>query len=66
MPALGRAPKGSGEDPVLAGIPAGEACDLDAISERTGLSSARLLPRLCELELLGLVRRAGGGRFIRV
>jgi hypothetical protein len=25
-----------------------------------------LLPRLFELELRGLVRRAGGGRFVRV
>ena len=27
---------------------------------------ARLLPRLFELELQGLVRRAGGGRFVRI
>jgi predicted Rossmann fold nucleotide-binding protein DprA/Smf involved in DNA uptake len=38
---------------------------LDAIAERSGLTVARLLPRLFELELRGLVRRAGGGRFIR-
>ena len=43
----------------------GEPCDLDAIAERSGLSVARLLPRLFELELQGLVRRAGGGRFVR-
>ncbi|HYK53725.1 MAG TPA: DNA-processing protein DprA [Candidatus Eremiobacteraceae bacterium] len=54
------------EDPVLAGLPAGESCDLDALAERTGLTSARLLPRLFELELAGLVRRVGGGRFARV
>src|SRR5207253_299974 len=54
------------EDPVLACLVAGESCDLDAIAERTGLSTARLLPRLFELELAGLVRRAGGGRFLRV
>ena len=34
------------EDPVLAGLPAGEPCDLDVLAERTGLASARLLPRL--------------------
>jgi DNA processing protein len=54
------------EDPVLAGLPAGESCDLDALAERTGLASSRLLPRLFELELAGLVRRVGGGRFTRV
>jgi predicted Rossmann fold nucleotide-binding protein DprA/Smf involved in DNA uptake len=51
---------------VLAGLPAGESCDLDAIAERTGLTSARLLPRLFELELAGFVKRVGGGRFARV
>ena len=54
------------EDPVLAGLPAGESCDLDVLAERTGLASARLLPRLFELELAGFVRRVGGGRFARV
>ena len=57
---------GRAEDPVLACLPAGEACDLDEISERSGLTPARLLPRLFDLELQGLVRRAGGGRFVRV
>jgi DNA processing protein len=52
-------------DPVLSSLPIGEPCDLDTISERSGLNSARLLPRLLELELQGLVRRAGGGRFVR-
>jgi DNA processing protein len=52
-------------DPVLACLAPGESCDLDAIAERSGLTVARLLPRLLELELRGLVRRAGGGRFIR-
>jgi DNA processing protein len=52
-------------DPVLACLPLGEACDLDGISERSGLSPSRLLPRLFDLELQGLVRRAGGGRFVR-
>jgi DNA processing protein len=63
--AAGRSSGLSG-DPVLACLPAGETCDLDGISERSGLNTARLLPRLFELELRGLVRRAGGGRFARV
>lgn len=54
------------DDPVLAAMPAGDACDLDEIAVRSRLESARLLPRLLELELLGLVRRAAGGRFVRV
>jgi DNA processing protein len=52
-------------DPILECLPPGESCDLDAIAERSGVSVARLLPRLFELELQGLVRRAGGGRFVR-
>jgi DNA processing protein len=52
-------------DPILDCLAPGEPCDLDAISERSGLNSPRLLPRLFELELQGLVRRVGGGRFIR-
>ena len=62
----GRAGGSAPEDPVLQSLPAGEPCDLDAICERTGMRSARLLPRLFELEMQGLVRRAGGGRFVRV
>jgi DNA processing protein len=59
----GRTPK---NDPVLDSLVPGEACDLDAISERSGLNSSRLLPRLFELEMRGLVRRVGGGRFVRI
>ena len=55
-----------GADPVLDCLVPGEACDLDEISGRSGLNSPRLLPRLLELELQGLVRRVGGGRFIRI
>ena len=66
LPSPGRRRANEPEDPVLAGLPAGESCDLDAIAERTGLASARLLPRLFELELAGLVKRVGGGRFARV
>lgn len=54
------------DDPVLASLTAGEPSDLDAIAERTGLTTAKLLPRLFELELQGRVARAGGGRFVRV
>ena len=56
----------SDQDPVLACLPHGEACDLDVIAERSGLQPSRLLPRLFELELQGLVLRVGGGRFIRM
>jgi DNA processing protein len=52
-------------DLVLDCLTLGEACDLDEIAERSGLTTPRLLPRLFELELQGLVRRVGGGRFVR-
>jgi DNA processing protein len=66
-PAAGRSgPVAATTDPVLDALIPGESCDLDAISERTGLSSPRLLPRLFELELQGVVRRIGGGRFVRI
>jgi predicted Rossmann fold nucleotide-binding protein DprA/Smf involved in DNA uptake len=39
--------------------------DLDALAAGSGLDASRLLPRLIELELAGLVRRQGGGRFVR-
>jgi len=61
----GPPPPGLPTDPLLECLPPGETCDLDAIAERSGLSPARLLPRLFELEMQGLVRRAGGGRFVR-
>jgi DNA processing protein len=56
----------SARDPVLDCLIPGEACDLDEISERSGLKTAQLLPRLFELELQGRVRRVGGGRFMRI
>jgi DNA processing protein len=52
-------------DPVLACFTPGEPSDLDRISGLSGLSPAQLLPRLLDLELQGLVGRAGGGRFVR-
>ena len=38
---------------------------LDELVETTGTGPSKLLPRLMELELLGHVRAAGGGRFTR-
>jgi DNA processing protein len=66
MPAPVRPGAPAPDDPVLRGLPAGESCDLEAISERTGLTTTRLLPKLFDLEMRGLVRRVGGGRFARV
>ncbi len=66
LPSLTPRATNTPEDAVLAGLPAGEPCDLDVLAERTGLSPARLLPRLFELELAGLIRRVGGGRFTRI
>jgi DNA processing protein len=55
----------AGEDPVLACLTPGEPSDIDRIAERTGLNPARILVRLSELELEGVVARVGGGRFVR-
>jgi DNA processing protein len=57
---------GAAADPILRCLVPGEASDLDEIAERSGVTTNRLLPRLFELELQGLVRRAGGGRFVRI
>jgi len=57
---------GAAIDPVLRCLVPGEASDLDEIAERSGVKTPRLLPRLFELELQGFVRRAGGGRFVRI
>jgi len=53
-------------DPVLAALTPGEPSDLDAIAERSGLTPAKLLPRLFELEMRGSIARVGGGRFVRI
>jgi DNA processing protein len=53
-------------DTLLAHMAGGEAYDLDGLSSRSGLDGAKLLPRLLDLELRGLVRRVGSGRFMRV
>ena len=52
-------------DPVLRGMDAGHPYDLDALVTVSGLTAPRLLPHLASLELRGLIRRVGGGRFIR-
>jgi DNA processing protein len=52
------------KDPLLAHMEPGEAYELQALAEITGTAGARLLPRLMELELQGLVG-ASGGRFVR-
>jgi DNA processing protein len=53
-------------DPILDCLVPGEPIDLDAIAERSGLTTVRLLPRLLELELQGTIARVGGGRFVRI
>jgi DNA processing protein len=71
MPPAGTGPArrsgaGSSEkDPIVGCLAPGEPSDLDTIAERTGLSPTRLLPRLFELEMQGLVIRVAGGRFVR-
>jgi DNA processing protein len=57
---------GAVRDPIVSCLTPGEPTDLDVIAERSGLSPARLLPRLFELELRGAVARVGGGRFVLV
>jgi len=52
-------------DRLLGAMAEGEPYDLDALSLRSGLDSQKLLPRLLDLELRGLVRRIGSGRFMR-
>lgn len=53
-------------DPILASMSTGEPLGIEEISRHAGLPVPRLLPRLLALELRGEVRRAGGGRFVRV
>ena len=55
----------SSEDPVLRRMDAACAYDIDALAAACGLDAPRLLPHLADLELRGLVRRVGGGRFMR-
>ena len=53
------------DDPVLRNMARGQAYDLDTLSAVSGLPGPRLLPRLMSLEMRQLVRRVGGGRFMR-
>jgi DNA processing protein len=53
-------------DPILGCLAGGEPSDVDGLAALTGLAPSELLTRLFELELQGLVRRAGGGRFVRI
>jgi DNA processing protein len=53
------------EDPVLRAMDQGQPYDLDALAIGSGLQTARLLARLGDLELRGLVTRLEGGRFMR-
>jgi DNA processing protein len=53
-------------DPLLAIMEPGELYRLDELVGATGVGASRLLPRLMELELMGHVAAAGGGRFTRV
>jgi DNA processing protein len=55
---------GSG-DPLLRLMRAGEPYDLDGLAGLSGVDGVRLLPRLLDLELAGLVHRIEGGRFLR-
>ena len=66
LPATRRGDDGTASaDPVLAALPPGEECGLDVIAARADLAPSRVLTRLFELEMRGLVGRAGGGRFVR-
>ena len=53
-------------DPVLACLPPGEACDLDAIAERSGLTPARCCRGCSSWNCRAGARGVGGGRFVRI
>jgi DNA processing protein len=52
-------------EPLLANMQPGEVYSLEELVETTGMRASRLLTRLTELELLGHVSPAGGGRYAR-
>jgi DNA processing protein len=54
------------DDPLLRHMHAGQLYDLDGLAAAAGVDGVRLLPRLLELELRGLVGRIEGGRFMRL
>ena len=53
------------KDPLFMAMEPGHPYDLDSLSALAGVDGVRLLPRLLDLELRGLIGRAGGGRFMR-
>lgn len=55
----------SGKDPLLRVMAAGQPYNLEELGAAAGVDGVRLLPRLLELELQGLVHRIEGGRFMR-
>lgn len=55
------APKYLKSDSLLSVMEAGEVYRLDELMELTGVTGTRLLPRLMELELAGLVTNTGSG-----
>jgi DNA processing protein len=63
--ALSSTSSGVSDDPIVAGMEAGHAYDVDGLAEVSGLANVQLLSRLIDLELQGRVRRVGGGRFMR-
>ncbi len=54
------------DDPVMACLTPGDACDLDEIASETAWPVTQILPRLFELELQGIIKRVAGGRWVRV
>ncbi len=58
-------PKSLQEEPLVGAMDAGEVYGLDELMTLTGVPASRLLTRLTELELNGLVRSVGGGRYVR-
>jgi DNA processing protein len=52
-------------DELLACMQPGESYDPESLGREAELSTSQLLSRLLDLELRGLVRRVGGGRFVR-
>ena len=63
--ALSSTSSGVSDDPIVGGMEAGHAYDVDGLAELSGLANVQLLSRLIDLELQGRVRRVGGGRFMR-
>ena len=59
------AESGHDGDPMLAAMTPGEPYDIDTLAGLSRLEAGRLIPRLVDLELKGLVRRIAGGRFVR-